>query len=232
MRDLDKLLKTEEKNLEMLKNTLSQMIEMGSNNTKKVEELVENSTKKIELLKRGMETEKLFDEFYGDEMSDTKDATEVKFSIGNNEKADKIVPYLVRSDDFMVYFDDVDIDGKFVRCINDSRDDLHLSITMSSYIIPENKEGGNLEKYVDSLLGSKIGTIRIQYPGVVCDDKYTIKEYRNCELSRYYTSPFDYSFERPRYVILEIKYCGLKFIDNETTDKDGEKGKEAKENAD
>lgn len=210
--DITKILKCEENNLNMLKTTLSHMIEIGSNNTKKVEELVNDSKNKIALIKDVIAKKEITEDIAP--LFDGENIVE----IGGNREIDKILSHMVRNDDFKVFFDGVAFDSNFVKMINDDRNGKQLSVSFSSYLNKDDKKNGNFEKLVDSLVGADIGNIRIQYPSIIDDDNYFIKEYTHCKLRNYYTSPFDYESSNPRTIMLEICYGNLKFIDDETTD--------------
>lgn len=226
---LNGMLKCENNNLKMLKNTLTQMLEMNSNHTEQVEMAVNASTHKIELIKQAIETKTIPDELFSmvteanldeflAENLDSIDKTSEKFYVGGSRKLDRLMSCFVKSNDFIVYFDSAPIDGNFVKTFNDIREANTIIIELSSYINSEDKKNGNLEQVVEDLWHASIGTVRVQYPAIVDDESFSIKEYVNCKVLRYQTSPFDYKLNKPRTVTLEISYGNLRFVKNETTD--------------
>ena len=226
------MLKCEENNLKMLKNTLAQMIDMNFGNTEQVENAVSTSLHKIELINEAIETKTMSEELYHmtvetmpEELRDINglncgsiDKTTEKIYMGKSSRLGKLMSCFVRSNDFMVYFDNAPIDGKFVKTFNDIRESNSIIIDISSYINAEDKKNGNLERVLEGLIHANIGTVRVQYPAIVDGDVFCIKEYVNCKILRYQTSPFDYELNTPRTVTLEISYSNLRFIENETTD--------------
>lgn len=201
-------LKCEENNLEMLKKTLGHMIEIGSNNTGQVEELVKESQNAIAFLKKCIETKSIPDDGL------THDTREPEFLGFDNdcssllaEKSNKFTKSLVKSNDFSVWFDDISIDGSYVKSVQRINSVHELEITMYLYCKKEDGNNGILEYVVDRAVGSRIGTIVVQTPGRTDNDNdgYSIR-YNGCKLVGYWVSAHDYNSYRPMELTLRITY--------------------------
>ena len=201
-------LKCEENNLEMLKKTLGHMIEIGSNNTGQVEELVKESQNAIAFLKKCIETKSIPDDGL------THDTREPEFFDFDDdyssllaEKSNKFTKSLVKSNDFSVWFDDISIDGSYVKSVQRISSEHELEITMYLYCKKEDGNNGILEYVVDRAVGSRIGTIVVQTPGRTDNDNdgYSIR-YNGCKLFGYWVSGNDYNSYRPMELTLRITY--------------------------
>ena len=119
---------------------------------------------------------------------------------GGEKRREQPTDFLVKSNDFKVYFDTAPIDGKFVVGI--SYDDLIIHVNMYDYIIKDGDNIYTLEKVLNDNLGNKdIGNLTLQKWNSV-GDVMTI--FKNCKIDMIYVGTFDIADANPRVISFDL----------------------------